>query len=239
MIKIKIAIPVYHRADKFKAAIESLSKTDIDGLDVKFFLGINGADIQLRQYIDQLKYLANFYVYEDEKGNIGKPKMINILAAISDFDFLVSYDSDMIAESPNWLKEFIRLYEKYSNQYKIGAIAANQSGMCSHVQTLLIETINKELSFFKNNWGVAGGVYFISKNCWRKVGGYKAFRTFAADDAFFVDDCRKQNITVPIAVNVSFIHPWDNEEEKKGYRDWKARACIDNLKPEEQKGFYK
>ena len=207
MIKINICMPIYFRAAKVKECLDALKTVDASGLSVQICIGLNGSNEEIENLMDG----SNYHLYYPQK-NIGQDPMFNKLAELHpDFDYIVCYDSDIICQSSSWIKDMLSLFAKYPN---IAAIAGMQIGNCCHV--FKNETfINDELITLPENQGIAGGVLMVPKTTWMRTKGFQAFRVFAAGDAFFMYDCFKLGLTVGIAQQIQFYHPFPTEEEKE------------------------
>jgi len=248
---VGLFIPVYHRDSKVRACLESLkSMRQSFELDVHVMVGINGASLELREWLSSMRpsidnpYPWDSYEVYDYGENLGKPKMVNRLveamASKRKIDYVISCDSDMVAHNPTWVYEFVHAFECFPIWKDLGCLATQQTGECCHV-------LDKDPIHYTSpcgrytytttagNDGVAGGCIITPYYVWRTIGGYFANRLYASDDGHYVLSCAQRGLVMAVVNEVSLEHPGGDDP---AYRAWKLRAVTDSLTPEEMKGFY-
>jgi len=246
--KVGIFVPVYHRDNKTKKSISSLLETEARDtsieIELSIYIGINGASQELLSYIEEKKqeFLNKGMRYEvfKSKTNIGKPKIVNIMVEClaTEIDYVISYDSDMIVTDPYWVLKFVKIFESYKGDKKIGALCSQQSGNCCHVldkDPFIYTAGDFTLITRAGNEGVAGGVLVTPFSIWESLGGYMAHRVYASDDAHYALSCANNNLLMAVVKEIEVYHPF---EDDSGYVDWKARAARDLLMPEELGGYF-
>jgi len=245
---VGLFIPVYHRDDKVRACFESLLKTDKTCVEWHVAVGFNGGSDELRYYLEmevpRRDYPWDGYEFVSYNTNIGKPEMVNRLvkrmANCVLLDYVLSYDSDMIAEDPRWLLNFVEAFEDNPKWADTGALAAQQMGNCCHVlNDKVIHTRgNRHYTYISvpNNEGIAGGAILTPYHVWRTLGGYLANRIYGADDAHYALALHQHNLLMSVVDEVKLIHPHGDDQ---AYSQWKLRAVKDALSADELKGHYR
>jgi hypothetical protein len=215
-------------------------------LEVFICIGLNGARQSFKDgYLTDFckKYdktvFASIRIF-DVGENIGKPKMINHMTqSRNDYDFVVSIDSDMIAEDRNWLVKMLIVFGNYNHTKKLGALCSNQSGHNVHMvdsyQVIKKKVKGMTLITSPSNDGVAGGVLMTPLRVWHQLKGYRAFNLYGSDDGHYARDCFRNNYVMAYVDEISFYHPLPNDD---GYAKWKSKAVSNRLSDEEIQGFY-
>ena len=249
MSKVGIFIPIYFREDLVKKSLTDLLKTNFGRLEVFLCLGVNGCSKKFRKELDMYKkyYEKRFTFIKifDEPKNIGKAKIINKMTEeCSNFDYMVSMDSDMQVIDSAWLTKFLTVFNMCHTimRGQLGALCANQIGENVHLTEVegigrASRKISKDYTIVtaKNNNGVAGGVLVTSRDIWRRVGGYKADSIFGSDDGDFMKSCHAIKKIVAYVEEIKFYHPISDDDN---YHDWKVRACDGELKDDESQGYF-
>ncbi len=250
-LRVGICIPVYYREEKVRRSLESLLSTrtryDDRRLNVIIRVADNGSTDSLRTYLydrDLVKRAeARGFDYAVALGgkNRGKPQAVNNLVKHILFSYplsyVVSYDSDIVIDDPDWLNKAIDVFENWTDESPLGALCPNQKEYCCHIlgEPLRRYTVKgHELVSPAHNSGIAGGVLITTSVMWEYFGGYRAHRLFASDDGDLTAECDRRDIIMAVTKDISVIHPHADGE---GYMDWKRRASQDRLQPEEQQGY--
>ncbi|MBD3260716.1 MAG: hypothetical protein GF334_03430 [Candidatus Altiarchaeales archaeon] len=248
-IHVGIFVPVYHREDKVIKSLQSLYDTQRGSgdyiLEISVAVGINGARPSLLRYLEEEvrnEFTRREWPYYTEKPmvNLGKPlivnRMVEQLSTLQPLDYIVSYDSDMIARDKGWLLSIIDVFENYHGNQDIGAICPNQTGENCHVLTpnpVTIKWGQYHLVSRVGNEGVAGGVLVTSRSRWEQLGGYYAHRIYASDDGHYALACAQNNLLMCVIKEVSVLHPHGDEPQ---YVEWKSKATGDRLTEKERFG---
>ena len=178
--------------------------------------------------IYNLQKNSNNKIFKIYKGciNMGKAfyvnKMINYLIKQNyDFDYILTCDSDII-----FINDIIHKFKnlKLNNH---GIIAANQLENCCHVINKLdikkVKYDDKVIIFYYSYAGeyIAGGCWFILKNAWIEVDGYRILGVYCSDDMHLLKDIFNKNYKVCICDELTVIHP---NEENLSYSKWKRNT---------------
>jgi hypothetical protein len=150
---------------------------------------------------------------------------------------IISYDSDIIVTDPDWILKFVKIFENYKGEKKIGALCAQQTGNCCHVldkDPYEIKVGKFSLVGRQGNEGSAGGMLIIQRSIWEMLNGYRAFSKYGSDDGHMALDLANNNLIMPVVLEIEVFHPF---EENPGYIDWKVRAIKGKLTQEEEIGF--
>jgi hypothetical protein len=246
MYKVSIFIPIYYREELVKQCLASLAHTDVKEfqLDVTLNRGINGArksfmDTFLDDYIriNEGTVFSAINVY-DPGENIGKAKIINEMAFTnSEFDYLVSIDSDMELMDVKWLNKMLSVLLEPNQPFPIGAVCANQINNSMHKITNTKKVTMGELTLVctPGNIGVSGGVLLTSADLWYEIAGYRAGKIFGDDDTSYASDCHMRGMVMGYIEEVEFFHPSDDNVD---YAEWKNRAKFSKLEYFDNQGFY-
>jgi len=259
---VGVIVPVYHREEKVKASIESLLRTNtlceihgiLNRVSMHVMVGVNGASESLKKFlikppgIERFRYGNGDYRAGFSPNNQGKPKMVNglvrELASRVKLDYVLSFDSDLVAEDPDWLLSMIEAFRVFPQWEDLGALSTNQTGACCHV-------LDKDPINFGSNWngrgyysyttragneGVAGGALMTPYHLWRAIGGYTAHRIYASDDGHYALECARRDLLMCVVNEVGLFHPPGDDQE---YIEWKRRAITDGLSEEEAEGPWK
>lgn len=182
-------------------------------------------------YFEQMKIvLRNFYIKEYDK-NYGKAYIINDLISNydKDYDYIFTLDSDIILDinCPNMFsrfESFIEILNKKRNK-PLGILALKQNIFNCHLDNIYDNTftIQQEIFHYPNEIsGIAGGVFFTSKEIWKLNNGYKIFGSFGGDDGHYLLDCVKNNFSVQVCSSIWITHPYEDDIE---YLKWKVNKC--------------
>lgn len=169
--------------------------------------------------------------------NYGKAYIVNNLfkkvEKIS-FKYFLTADSDIIFDTS--IKNlFERLHDVGDKSAVVrnkpfGYISLEQTGECAHIKATVSQnkyTINNRygkdetLVYPTKPSGIAGGCLFISKQAWKKVGGYKIMGVYAGDDAYFLLDINRVGFSYQMSPDISIIHPFQNDKE---WHKWKVNT---------------
>lgn len=246
---VGLFIPVYHREAKVRACLEALAKMQQDPIDeIHVRIGFNGGPTSLLAYLENgvPKGWYESYAVYNPMANVGKGtivnKMVEDLAEYGRPDYVISLDSDIVVQHPHWVENFISMFEMCPRWKDLGGVAAQQEGECCHVLTNNPKTLPSFLpgctyTVVPDNEGVAGGAILTPYRVWRTLGGYRAHRIYASDDADFMFACAQHKLIVPVVSDraVTVLHPTGDDTD---YREWKLRAARDKLSPDEVPGFY-
>ena len=245
-MRVGIFSPVYHRNKEVEKFLITLLLSNFSDHEVYFFIGINGADSNLRYFIssyseavcDKFKKIV---VYDPEE-NIGKPALVNIMVSESkdqageDLDYVISLDSDFVMIDSEWLNKLVWIFEN-KGSLPIGALCSNQIGASCHDLSggVFVSSVGSFHVIFRNgNEGIAGGLLMTPKLLWDKIGGYFGHRIYASDDGHYALACAQMGLIMGMVPEVNFFHP---ASEDPGYVSWKKKAMSDSLVEEEKKGF--
>jgi len=244
-ISILMCVPVYYQSEKVVKALESMATLKVDpGVSIDLVFGLNGVDDTIAKalgyYLPELVSAGCFrsVAVKDFDKNIGKGPAVNrIYQECKDngYDFLLSADSDITYPDPDFLTKMIGAFRKVGG---LGGVAAEQVGNCCHWKhnSEVCHKGDYTLRYYRENQGVAGGVILIPVPVWEKIGGYKTVphSTYGGNDAFFMRDCFKEHLNVPVLEDAKVFHP---RETNPGYASWKKRSCGGDLGPGEEVGF--
>jgi hypothetical protein len=249
---------VYHRDEKVINCFNALKDTVIpDGWRVHTFVGFNGGSPELKNYLvsweGKLRFFDTinpaFYQVLDYGENLGKPaivnRMVDSMADSVPFNYVLSYDSDLVAQDPEWLWKFVEAFEFFPKWKDLGALSAQQTGHCCHVLKNSTSYSGSNYSESRyagytyqsvpRNEGIAGGAILTPYHVWRTIGGYLANRIYGADDAHYALALHQHNLLMCVVDQVSLYHPPGDDP---AYSEWKQKACRDGLSGDELKGFY-
>lgn len=254
---VGIFVPVYHREDKVVESIKSLLATDVlwgksgvpERVSMQVMVGVNGASKSLMKFLanppglERFKYTFGDYRIYKAPRNVGKPRIVNDmvvdLAGTVHMDYVLSYDSDMVAKDPLWLLRMLEAFRMFPMWRDLGALSANQAGECCHViDKDPVKWTAGRYSYTSRagNEGVAGGVLLTPYHVWRTIGGYTAHRIYASDDGHYALECARRNLLMCVVNEVELYHPPGDDQE---YIEWKRRAVANRLFPEEYEGIWR
>ena len=246
-VVVGLFIPVYHREAKVKDCLKSLAcLAPLDSIGLHVRVGFNGGPDSLKKYlVDEVQNTldaADTYDVYDPGSNIGKPQvvnaMVNQLSETFPLDYVLSMDSDIIVQDPLWLEKFLQAYKEFPDPGRLGCLSAQQLGHCCHAlrsEPIIFKSGHYTYVTGAYNEGVAGGAILTPYRVWRDIGGYRAKRVYASDDAHYALDCHLRNLLMCIVNEVAVQHPYGDEP---GYVDWKVRAARGEVSADESKGFY-
>ena len=246
MFKVSIFIPVYYREELVKQCLASLKHTNVNEyqLDVVLNIGINGARNSfltgfLNDYISENQgFIFSAINVFDPGENVGKGSIVNTMAFnMSDFDYLVSIDSDMELTDENWLNDMLDIFNNPNTPVKIGALCANQLNNSMHNTNNVKRFSINDMTIVctPGNSGVSGGVLMTPASVWRDIGGYRATNIFGSDDTLYASDCHVRGLVMAYVEEVNFFHPNDTNTD---YSEWKQRAKSNKLEYFDNRGFY-
>lgn len=243
--KILMVLPVYFQKEKVIKSLDSVLNLRLPvGVSADIAIGVNGADPALKlvlegylPVLDRKGCFSSAYIkYFDI--NIGKGPSVNTLYQEmkgKGYDFILSSDSDIIYPNSDTIALMLSAFKNVGG---LGGIAAEQIGNCCHWKHNHEVIVKGDLSlrYYRENQGVAGGVLLIPTDVWEKVGGYKTVpkSTYGGNDAFFMRDCFKNHLNVPVLENAKVFHP---SETNPNYASWKRRSCRGDLSESEKNGF--
>lgn len=159
-----------------------------------------------------------------------------------DIQHILTVDSDIvfIQSSP---KIIDRLYELafYLNSFKpLGLIGINLKEFNIHSPTVFDNKI-----YFKNNLGhdetivhpteprgIAGSAWFVSKDAWNTVGGYKIRGVFSGEDGAFLQNVADHGFSWWLAETIYVLHPMETNQP---YARWKLHRVLN---PEDECLFW-
>jgi len=253
---VGIFVPVYHREDKVVESVKSLLATDAlwtrgglpERVSMRIMVGVNGASKSLTRFLarpdglEKFRYKFGDYRLYKPPTNMGKPKIVNRMvedmAAGTHMDYVLSYDSDMVARDPLWLLRMLEAYRSHPMWRDLGALSANQEGGCCHVldkDPVRWEGGGYSYTSRAGNEGVAGGALLTPYHTWRAIGGYTGHRIYASDDGHYALECARRNLLMCVVNEVSLYHPPGDDRE---YIEWKHRALTDTLGEDELRGIW-
>jgi hypothetical protein len=246
---VGLFIPVYHREAKVRACFDALVRMHQDRrVDLHVRVGFNGGSPTLFEYINDGVPMGwcDSYAVCNPGGNTGKGAIVNrMVSELADFvrvDYVISLDSDIIVRAPYWVERFVDAFLTCPRWKDLGGLSAQQDGECCHVLTNNPETFDSAMKVYNytvvpENEGVAGGAILTPYHVWRTLGGYRAHRIYASDDADYMLACAQHNLLIPVVNNdvVTVFHPPGDDPE---YRGWKLRAAREKLSLDETNGFY-
>ena len=260
--RILIVMPVFGRELLALNSIKSVcdnTKSDNSYYNAHIVVAINDANDDLKSVLKTLPVEV-----VDFGENLGKGIAVNKVAAMYDFDYLVSIDSDMICLSDSWLRCMLTSYELINNESKftMGSLCTQQLGNSCHKVTLgengcisinlndlavqeqrkyldpmhvtRYDTDAVNLISQDNDGGIAGGVLMTDNNTWNLIGGYRATKLYGTDDGFYHAECQRHKRLVGYLDNVQFYHPYEFLDD---YNKWKfgVAASDEEFVPHETK----
>lgn len=246
---VGLFIPVYYRETKVRACLDALAQMEHGHfLEIHVRIGFNGGPPSLLEYLEKGVPAGwyNTYSVINFGSNIGKGAIVNrMVAHVAEharLDYVISMDSDIVVGHPLWVENLVVAFEQCPRWKDLGGLSAQQNGECCHVLDNKPETLSSTTSDYSyiivpENEGVAGGAILTPYHVWRTLGGYRAHRIYASDDADFMFACAKHNLLIPVVndARVTVFHPPGDDSD---YRAWKLRAARDKLSPSELNGFY-
>lgn len=241
-------VTIYHRETDTRRCLDAFATTDANGIALTVALAVNGASppflAYLRRVYDGLEpgipqgASTRFYQF----ANPGKGVAVNDVvrqekAAGGRFDFVLSFDADLVAQKPSWLHDLLQGYRQSLARCRTGGVVSDQCGNCCHVprKAQQVSAPGTDLVYAENNEGIAGGCLLVPFDVWEQVGGYKAHRVYGSDDAHFMEAAWLVGYSVCIVKACTMFHPYSDDA---GYQDWKVRACQDRLRDDEKGGYY-
>lgn len=253
--KVHIYMPTYYRLKKTKKSINSIIELMITSdHHIKLFIGDNNSkNEEMHQWLIGVNKIGNVKVYFSDK-NLGKANMVNKLHKennTEDVEYIFSIDSDMQKPKDadyNTLDKMIEILENCDN---VGLVSSNQQESCHHwfnrtVYPLKVGKYN--LGFTSNGIGIAGGCIVMKATDWNFLGGYKEDHDiYTGDDSILTYNVERKLCKDPVvAMNYYMLHPGVEDEEEKGYQEWKNKSWIrdnvkfidDNYKGSNKKGYW-
>lgn len=175
------------------------------------------------------------FSYKRFSKNYGKAVVVNNLhKMIKNEQYILTADSDILflPEEHNMFERLIECHDKMQKERKskTGVIALNQKGQNCHLP-LCFQNVREYENQFGNvetvNWpngagGIAGGCIFVSKDAWKKVGGYREMGVYSGDDAYLLLDMVRAGRTIQLFSSLHVVHPMEDDAE---YAKWKVKVC--------------
>lgn len=247
MTSILMILPIYFREEDTNNCLDSLAKTDTQGLSLTIVLAVNGStETQLDQIKERVSSRGLISGAPTKitmfPGNPGKGVSVNRVVEEESkehkFDFILSLDSDMVVTDSSWLVHLVSDFHLASKSHNLGALACDQSGQCCHVpdSPIMYNYNGRDFVGSRKNQGQAGGCLLIKADVWYQLKGYRAFRVYGSDDGHLMEDLNTKGWVCLIDKGVSLYHPFQND---MAYCDWKRRACVGALTDKEKGGFFK
>lgn len=235
MIKVNIFTPVYYRFESTKKSLESVIKNlKASAYDCKLFIGVNGVENdEMKEWLKSLSSVK-VKVFFSER-NVGKAEIINYMYSIhNDCTHVISFDSDLIAESGNFIDEMVWAIEHFP---EFGLLSTFLKENDCHIWNDLggmpntVSKENKEIRYGSYRC-IAGCCVILKKQIWDTIKGYNTYgKVYGFDDALMMLAINNIGKKVGVVMDTKLIHPIDTDI---GFREWKGK----NIASRQEKGYY-
>ncbi len=213
------------------------------GYDYKIILG--GYCAKDIYYQNIVEMCLDFDVIIDRySDNYGKAYIINDLVSkyltVDVDDYFITYDSDIIFKQDeadivdriydcyNYIDYWLGFKNTSGIDKPIGIIALEHEINCLHLPDGRVfehsfdskNNISEKICRPHRDTGIAGGCFAIKISVWNEVGGYRLNSVYGGgDDAFLLQDLYKIGYMSYIAMSIPIIHPFDDSEIYKKWKD--------------------
>lgn len=237
IMKILVTQPIFlPNEDKLQRNINSIDSfkyiiKKYPLLDIKIDIKIGGwarSDKLWDIFISKLEDLDYNISYTRFDRNYGKSYIINKLSEnIHEYDYMLSLDSDIIFIDNNPIERLIKLSDEVSNHSNkpFGVLSLNQEESNCHLVDILdisLKIEDEEIKWNDKGNGIAGGCFFISKENWEEINGYRrGLKNYDSDDHYLFTDTLNNNRTYGMISTLSVIHPEDKDND---YALWKLKS---------------
>jgi len=201
--------------------------------DTTLFICDNNSTTEMKEWLkglvsDKVRVLMS-------NVNIGKAKIVNKIYNEygSDCDYVISIDSDLIADEPeyNFIDESVQYMINFP---EFGLLSTFQKNNDQHIWQHLTQETEKQgrVVCHGEYCGIAGGCVILNKNVWDSIGNYNTYgEVYGYDDGLLIKEVYDKSLMVGVIRDVKLTHPLDNDE---GYADWK----LLNISRRSTKGYY-
>jgi hypothetical protein len=86
---------------------------------------------------------------------------------------------------------------------------------------------NEIIEWHSSGDGIAGGIFFINTEAWKKINGYRCTAIYGGDDGHCIGDMQRHGYTVTLAKSINMIHP-KKINVNWNYENWKRESLISN-----------